>query len=97
MRRVIKFRAWDKETNAMIYSDKHNKKDYKVEYDFTFNENGQVVCWWNEDYDDSFGYSKSNSGYLDNIMQYTGLKDKNDKEIYEHEYRDWETDRKSVV
>ena len=88
--RENKYRAYDKETNTMIYSDRHNKKDYQVEYDFTFNESGQVVCWRNEDYDDSFGYSKSNSGYLDNIMQYVGFRDNkrnnefpNGQEIYE--------------
>jgi len=54
MSREIKFRAWDKNNNKMVYSGKK----------YT---NGGLLDWFEDE----------------DLMQYTGLKDKNGKEIYE--------------
>src|SRR5690606_21196229 len=59
--REIKFRAWDKENEVMIYPK-------GVLFD------GRVVNF-------SCGMLEPFEGY--ELMQYTGLKDKNGKEIYE--------------
>ena len=72
--REIKFRAWDKFTEKMIFEG--------------FHVIGEVTCFNGiEQYGDEYPNPKHGSSLarLDDfvLQQYTGLKDKNGKEIYE--------------
>jgi len=65
--REIKFRAWDADFSVMCYMED--------EYALTFTPNG----WSFEDKD---GVTSTKIGECE-LMQFTGLKDKNGKDIYE--------------
>lgn len=66
MSREIKFRAWDYDTNIMVYPDS------ELETTFCFDKVGLSVYHNNGQEMSSF-----------ELMQYTGIKDKNGKEVYE--------------
>ena len=78
MSREIKFRAWDKVEDIMIYVD---EIIWHIKYLSGTHKRG--------------GTTGKFKDYI--LMQYTGLKDKNGKEIYEGDILEWHEDIKEIV